>query len=101
MRSLCCVVLSPSHHTFSEPTAYQYSVLPCLGFARSRLSFNHGNICIESEGILITISKRRDRLKADIVKALLKCMLKRGLLFREDPSIMVEIGEDFGKELEG
>jgi hypothetical protein len=47
----------------------------------------------------ITISKRRNHLKADIVEALqcLKCMLKRGLLFRKDPSIMKEVGEDSEK----
>jgi len=51
----------------------------------------------------ITISKRRNRLKADIVEALqcLKCMLKRGLLFREDPSIMKEVGEDSEKKQKG
>jgi len=34
----------------------------------------------------ITISKRRNRLKGDIVEALqfLKCMIRRDLLFRED-----------------
>jgi hypothetical protein len=44
----------------------------------------------------ITISKRRNRLKADIVEALqcLKCMFKRGLLFHEDPSIMTELEDD-------
>jgi hypothetical protein len=47
----------------------------------------------------ITISKRRNRLKADIVEALqcLKCMLKQDLLFREDPSIMTEVEADLGK----
>jgi hypothetical protein len=51
----------------------------------------------------ITISKRRNRLKADIVEALqcLKCMLKRGLLFREDPSVIVEVGEDSEKNQKG
>lgn len=40
----------------------------------------------------ITISKRRNRLKPDIVEALqcLKCMIKQGLLFCEDPSIITE-----------
>ena len=43
----------------------------------------------------ITISKRRNRLKADIVEALqcLKCLIKRDLLFRDadDPSVGAEI----------
>jgi hypothetical protein len=36
----------------------------------------------------ITISKRRNRLKGDIVKALqcLKCMIRKNLIFREDPT---------------
>lgn len=40
----------------------------------------------------ITISKRRNHLKPDIVEALqcLKCMIKQGLLFHEDPSIVTE-----------
>ncbi|KIL54468.1 hypothetical protein M378DRAFT_92486, partial [Amanita muscaria Koide BX008] len=42
----------------------------------------------------ITISKRRNRLKADIVEALqcLKCMIKRNLMFREadDPTVSGE-----------
>jgi hypothetical protein len=35
----------------------------------------------------ITISKRRNRLKPDVVEALqfLKCIYRRDLLFREDP----------------
>ena len=45
----------------------------------------------------ITISKRRNRLKADIVEALqcLKCMIKRDLLFRgsDDPSIAAEVDD--------
>lgn len=43
----------------------------------------------------ITISKRRNRLKADIVEALqcLKCLIKHDLLFRDtdDPSVAAEI----------
>jgi hypothetical protein len=43
----------------------------------------------------ITISKRRNRLKADIVEALqcLKCIIKRDLLFRDtdDPSVATEV----------
>ena len=41
----------------------------------------------------ITISKRRNRLKGDIVEALqcLKCFIKRDLLFREDPMVTSEI----------
>jgi hypothetical protein len=36
----------------------------------------------------ITISKRRNRLKGDIVEALqcLKCMIRKNLIFRQDPT---------------
>jgi hypothetical protein len=46
----------------------------------------------------ITISKRRNRLKGDIVEALqcLKCMIHKNLIFRFDPTISIadEIAED-------
>ena len=46
----------------------------------------------------ITISKRRSRLKGDIVEALqcLKCMIRNHLIFRLDPSMSVvtEIEEE-------
>jgi len=40
----------------------------------------------------ITISKRRNRLKRDVVEALQfqKCATKSKLLFREDPSLLAE-----------
>jgi hypothetical protein len=40
----------------------------------------------------ITISKRRSRLKADIVESLqfLKCLYRRDLIFREEPSVASE-----------
>lgn len=43
----------------------------------------------------ITISKRRNRLKGDIVEALqaLKCMIHKNLLFREEPSASAELDE--------
>lgn len=45
----------------------------------------------------ITISKRHNRLKADIVEALqcLKCLIKCNILFRDydDPSVATEVGE--------
>lgn len=51
----------------------------------------------------ITISKRRNRLKANVVETLqcLKCMLKRGLLFCEDPSIMTEVDKNLDKHEKG
>jgi hypothetical protein len=59
----------------------------------------------------ITISKRRNRLKGDIVEALqcLKCMMHKNLIFRFDPTISIadEIAEeddtptDIGDEIEG
>lgn len=44
----------------------------------------------------ITISKRRNRLKPDIVEALqfLKCIYRRDLLFREEPSTELEVELD-------
>ncbi|KAG6840089.1 hypothetical protein H0H93_004795, partial [Arthromyces matolae] len=44
----------------------------------------------------ITISKRRNRLKGDIVEALqfLKCSIHKKLLFREDPSVRLEEESD-------
>lgn len=46
----------------------------------------------------ITISKRRNRLKGDIVEALqcLKCMVHKNLIFRFDPAISIadEIAEE-------
>jgi hypothetical protein len=44
----------------------------------------------------ITISKRRNRLHADIVEALqvLKCMFHHGLIFREQESSLTEGGDD-------
>ena len=58
----------------------------------------------------ITISKRRNRLKGDIVEALqcLKCMIRQNLIFRFDPAVSiadkiseeddipVDIGDDAG-----
>jgi hAT family C-terminal dimerisation region len=43
----------------------------------------------------ITITKRRNRLKPDIVEALqfLKCTYHRDLLFREEPSTQFEVDE--------
>ena len=40
----------------------------------------------------ITISKRQNRLKADIVEALqfLKCLIHRDLIFRADPSASLD-----------
>jgi hypothetical protein len=39
----------------------------------------------------ITISKRRNRLKGDIVKALqcLKCMIQKNLIFQQDPALTI------------
>lgn len=44
----------------------------------------------------ITITKRRNRLGADIVEALqfLKCFFCRDLIFREDPSVALEHNPD-------
>ncbi|KAG6839383.1 hypothetical protein C0991_003134 [Blastosporella zonata] len=44
----------------------------------------------------ITISKQRNRLKADVVKALqfLKCLFHKDLLFWDDPSVSTELDSD-------
>jgi hypothetical protein len=43
----------------------------------------------------ITISKRRNRLKPDVIEALqfIKCLYHRNLLFREDPCAETEMEE--------
>jgi hypothetical protein len=43
----------------------------------------------------ITVSKRRNRLKPDVIEALqfLKCVFRRDLLFREEPSTEYELEE--------
>jgi hypothetical protein len=49
----------------------------------------------------ITITKRRNRLKPDIIEALqsLKCIYHRELLFREEPSTALEV-EEYDEVLE-
>ena len=76
----------------------EWPSLSSLGFTCPRLPINHGIISLERASVLsagITISKHRNRLKADIVEALqcLKCLIKRDLLFRDtdDPSVAAEI----------
>lgn len=46
----------------------------------------------------ITITKRRNRLKPDIVEALqfLKCLYHHDLLFREEASTQLEVEEEAG-----
>lgn len=41
----------------------------------------------------ITISKRRNRLRADVIEALqfLKCWFRRDLIFREEPTVKWEL----------
>jgi hypothetical protein len=58
----------------------------------------------------ITISKRRNRLKGDIVEALqcLKCMIHKNLIFRFDPAVSIadeiveedDIAADVGDDVE-
>src|ERR1700689_3076939 len=68
--------------------AHRYPVWASL--ARDHLAIMASSVSSErafsSAGI--TISKRRSRLKGDIVEALqfLKCLLRRDLIFRTDPS---------------
>jgi hypothetical protein len=78
--------------------AHRYPVWASL--ARDYLAIMSSSVSSErafsSAGI--TISKRRNHLKGDIVEALqcLKCMLHKNLIFRQDPSISVvdEIAEE-------
>ena len=61
----------------------------------SERAFSHGGI---------TISKRRSRLKGDIVEALqcVKCAIRNDLLFREQaPSSALEIELEAGDEEDG
>jgi hypothetical protein len=72
--------------------AHHYPVWASL--ARDHLAIMASSVSSErafsSAGI--TISKRRSRLKGDIVEALqfLKCLLRRDLIFCTDPSIAPE-----------
>ena len=78
--------------------AHRYQVWASL--ARDYLSIMASSVSSErafsSAGI--TISKRRNRLKGDIVEALqcLKCMIRQNLIFRFDPAVSVadEIAEE-------
>lgn len=54
----------------------------------------------------ITISKRRNRLRPDVIEALqfLKCMYRRDLLFHENPCAKVELEElhiEGGSDVQG
>ncbi len=84
--------LVPLLISFTQYNEKRYPVWASL--ARDYLSVMAGSVSSErsfsSAGI--TISKRRNRLKADIVEALqcLKSMSRRSLLFREMPSTLLE-----------
>ena len=102
---LCLLTIIP------QANAYRYPVWASL--ARDYLSVMASSVSSEcafsSAGI--TISKRRNRLQADIVEALqgLKCMIKRGILHLEHPTIRSEytdedidlVGESGGNEHSG
>jgi len=88
------VLLTPN----GQINAHRYPVWASL--ARDYLAIMASSVSSErafsSAGI--TISKRRNRLKGDIVEALqcLKCMIHKNLIFRFDPTISIvdEIAED-------
>jgi hypothetical protein len=88
---------------FPQINAQRYPVWASL--ARDYLSVMSASVSSErafSQGG-ITISKRRNRLKGDIVEALqcVKCLLRRDLLFREPgPSSLVEEPDDSDTEAE-
>ena len=72
--------------------AHRYPVWASL--ARDHLAIMASSVSSEcafsSAGI--TISKRQNRLKVDIVEALqfLKCLIQQDLVFRADPSVTVD-----------
>ncbi len=78
--------------TSPKANAHRYPVWASL--ARDHLAIMASSVSSErafsSAGI--TISKRRNRLKPDVVEALqcLKFMIKRDLFFRFDPSIAAD-----------
>jgi hypothetical protein len=84
--------------TDEQINAHRYPVWASL--ARDYLAVMASSVSSErafsSAGI--TISKRRNRLKGDIVEALqcLKCMIHQNLMFRFDPAVSVadEIAEE-------
>ena len=84
--------------SIDQANAHRYPVWASL--ARDYLSVMASSVSSErafsSAGI--TISKRRNRLKADIVEALqgLKCMIRRDILFREHPTIRSELAAGDG-----
>jgi hypothetical protein len=83
--------------------AYRYPVWGSL--AQDYLSIMASSVSSErafSQGG-ITITKRRNRLKGDIVEALqcVKCALRHDLLFREPgPSSVVELEDDNDSDVE-
>jgi hypothetical protein len=78
--------------------AHRYPVW--ASFARDHLSIMASSVSSEQafSSAGITISKRRNRLKGDIVEALqcLKCMIHQNLIFQFDPAVSVadEIPEE-------
>ena|SRR6267154_4602653 len=82
--------------------AHRYGpVLHC-----SRLFVHHGNVRFERTCLLtggITISKRRNRLKCDIVEALqcVQCLIHHDLLFcQPGPSSSTEEADEFEFDVE-
>jgi hypothetical protein len=87
----------PKTNYLTQVNAHRYPVWASL--ARDYLAIMASSVLSErafsSAGI--TISKRRNRLKADIVEALqfLKCMIRRDIIFRETPSASTEDEDEF------
>lgn len=86
---------------YNKVNAQRFPVWSSL--ARDYLSIMASSVSSErafsSAGI--TISKRRNRLKGDVVEALqfLKCTMQRDLIFREpDPSSVMEVEDDIDSE---
>lgn len=90
----------------SQLNQYRYPVWASL--ARDYLSIMASSVSSErafSQGG-ITITKRRNRLKADIVEALqcVKCAIRHDLIFREPPPSSIleaELSYEEGEEAEG
>ena len=86
-----------TNHSSTQVNAHRYPVWASL--ARDYLAIMASSVSSErafsSAGI--TISKRRNRLKADVVKALqfLKCLIRRDIIFHETTSASMEDEDEF------
>jgi hypothetical protein len=94
---LCLPIVSYVTHMIVQLNQHRY--LTWASFGKDYLAVMSSSVSSERafSAAGITIGKRRNRLKGDIVEALqcLKCMLHRNLIFRE-----VVVAEELAGELE-